>query len=142
MTAEASRGPERPAPTIPNSGHDGNDRGSRAATGRVPAALPGVDHLVQQHRGAARHQRQRADPRTHPGLELGLVCLRVTGTGSPADDDAATRALLASVNASGRALLSHTEVDGRFAVRVAFGSIGTTDRHVEELWELLARVRT
>ena len=104
----------------------------------------GLDGLRAHVRG---HVRMAADlaarVTAHPGLELaappslGLVCLRVTGTGSDGGDDDATRALLETVNASGRALLSHTEVDGRFVIRVAFGSPGTTDRHVDELWTFL-----
>jgi aromatic-L-amino-acid decarboxylase len=105
----------------------------------------GLDGLREHVRG---HVRMAADLARrvdgHPGLELaappslGLVCLRVTGTGSADRDDAATRALLESVNATGRVLLSHTEVDGRYVVRVAFGSLGTTERHSDELWALLS----
>ncbi|WP_207909025.1 pyridoxal-dependent decarboxylase [Pseudonocardia endophytica] len=99
----------------------------------------GLDGLREHVRG---HVRMAADlaerVRTHPGLELaappslGLVCLRTT------EGDDATRVLLEHVNASGRALLSHTEIDGRYVIRVAFGSLGTTDRHVDELWALLS----
>ncbi len=105
----------------------------------------GLDGLREHVRG---HVRMAADlaarVRAHPGLELaaepslGLVCLRVTGTGSDDGDDAATRALLDHANSSGRVLLSHTEIDGRYVIRVAFGSLGTTDRHVDELWSLLS----
>ena len=100
--------------------------------------LDGLREHVRGHVRLARELAARVD--AHPGLELaappslGLVCLRATGT---PDDDATTRALLAHANASGRVLLSHTEIDGRFAVRVAFGSIGTTDRHADELWAVL-----
>ncbi|WP_218609520.1 pyridoxal-dependent decarboxylase [Pseudonocardia sp. KRD291] len=81
--------------------------------------------------------------RDHPGLELAaepslsLVCLRVRTGGTDADDDAAGRALLAAVNATGRTFLSHTEIDGRFVIRVAFGSPTTSDQHLEELWTIL-----
>ncbi len=105
----------------------------------------GLDGLREHVRG---HVRMAADLAgrvgAQPGLELaappslGLVCLRVSGTGSDEGDDAATRALLESVNATGRALVSHTEIDGRYVLRVAFGSLGTTDRHVDELWSLLS----
>jgi aromatic-L-amino-acid decarboxylase len=78
----------------------------------------------------------RADPRfevvaPHP---LGLVCLRLVA------GDEATEALLAAVNESGQAYLSHTRVNGRYALRVAIGGTFTERRHVESLWALLQRL--
>ena len=67
---------------------------------------------------------------------LALVCLRLD-TGDPEADDRATRALLAAVNASGRAFLTHTVVDGRYAIRVAIGGVTTGREHVDALWDLL-----
>ena len=67
---------------------------------------------------------------------LALVCLR-RDTGDPEADDRATRALLETVNASGRAFLSHTVVDGRYAIRVAVGGVTTGPANVDELWNLL-----
>jgi aromatic-L-amino-acid/L-tryptophan decarboxylase len=67
---------------------------------------------------------------------LALVCLRCD-TGDPDADDRATRALLAAVNASGRAFLTHTVVDGRYAIRVAIGGVTTGAVDVDALWDLL-----
>jgi len=67
---------------------------------------------------------------------LALVCLR-RDTGDPEADDRATRALLETVNASGRAFLSHTVVGGRYAIRVAVGGVTTGREHVDALWDLL-----
>jgi len=41
------------------------------------------------------------------------------------------------VNASGRAFLTHTVVDGRYAIRVAIGGVTTGAGDVDALWELL-----
>jgi aromatic-L-amino-acid/L-tryptophan decarboxylase len=65
---------------------------------------------------------------------LALVCLRVRGSG---DSDEATRAVLEAVNATGRALLTHTVVDGRYLIRVAIGAQTTQRQHVEALWSEL-----
>jgi aromatic-L-amino-acid decarboxylase len=52
-------------------------------------------------------------------------------------DDEAGRRLLAAVNGSGEAYLTHTVVNGRFAIRMAIGSVLTERRHVEAAWELI-----
>ena len=70
-------------------------------------------------------------------VSLGLVCLRVRGGGGDGGGDEATRAVLERVNATGRALLTHTVVDGRFLIRVAIGGLSTRRRHVEALWHEL-----
>ena len=67
---------------------------------------------------------------------LALVCLRCD-TGDPDADDRATRALLGAVNASGRAFVTHTVVDGRYAIRVAIGGVTTGAAEVNALWDML-----
>jgi aromatic-L-amino-acid decarboxylase len=67
-----------------------------------------------------------AAPRT-----INLVCFRLK-----AGDDS-TRALLDRVNASGRAFLTHAQVDARFTIRTAIGAVATRARHVVETWELI-----
>jgi aromatic-L-amino-acid/L-tryptophan decarboxylase len=63
---------------------------------------------------------------------LGLVCLRL-------DTDERTRAAMAQVNASGRAFLTHTVVEGRTVIRVAIGGVATGREHVLALWEQLRK---
>ncbi|MGV9214710.1 pyridoxal-dependent decarboxylase [Micromonospora sp. RB23] len=65
----------------------------------------------------------------HP---FSLVCFRLR-----TDDDTNT-ALLASVNATGRAHLTHTRVAGRYTLRLAVGAPQTTEAHIDETWTLLA----
>ena len=62
---------------------------------------------------------------------LNLVCLRHR------EGDAATRAALERVNASGLALLTPTEVGERVVIRVSVGSPGTTEADLLRLWDLL-----
>jgi len=64
-------------------------------------------------------------------LSLGLVCLRHV------DGDEASERLLAAVNGSGRAFLTHTRLDDRYVLRVAVGGTWTTAEHVTELADLL-----
>jgi aromatic-L-amino-acid decarboxylase len=81
----------------------------------------------------------RADPGFTLAAEpsLSLVCLRVVTGAGPEADDNATRTVLERVNASGTAFLTHIVVDGRYAIRVAIGSVTTESSHVRSLWKRL-----
>jgi aromatic-L-amino-acid decarboxylase len=65
----------------------------------------------------------------HP---LSLVTFRLRA------GDAATRALMERVNASGDLYLTHTTVNGILALRMAIGSPQTELRHVEAAWAALS----
>jgi len=75
--------------------------------------------------------------RAHPDFEVAaptpfsLVCFRYRGS----DDD--NRALLESINATGKAFLSHTVLNGRFVLRLAIGNIETRWEDVEDVWSLV-----
>ena len=71
-------------------------------------------------------------------VPFSTVCLRY----APRDVDGATldrwnEAMMARVNASGEAFLSHTRLHGRFVIRVAIGNIRTEWAHVARVWERL-----
>jgi aromatic-L-amino-acid decarboxylase len=53
------------------------------------------------------------------------------------DGDETTRAAMDRVNATGDAFITHTVVNGRFAIRVAIGAEATKEHHVRALWEAL-----
>ncbi len=72
-----------------------------------------------------------AAPRT-----VNLVCFRLRGADGP------NRDLLAAINASGHAYLTHTTLRGpdgrdRFVLRMAIGATATQERHVRRAWELI-----
>jgi aromatic-L-amino-acid decarboxylase len=96
----------------------------------------GIRHHVREHIRLARGlgDRLATDPRFAlvAPVPFGLVCFRHV-----AGDDA-TRALAAAVNATGRVYLTPSELpDGTAFVRVSVGQTGTTQRHVDALWDLL-----
>ena len=62
---------------------------------------------------------------------FGLVCFRHVG------DDNFNEALLEAVNASGEAFLSHTVINGRYALRLATGGLLTTPADIDHTWKLL-----
>ncbi len=75
----------------------------------------------------------------HP---LSVVCFRYHPRGI--DDEVALEAinarLLERVNATGEMFISHTKIDGRYALRLAIGNARTTSADVEAAWAILRRV--
>jgi aromatic-L-amino-acid decarboxylase len=71
-------------------------------------------------------------------VPLALVCFRAKPEGVPADQlDALNEAIMHRVNASGRALLSHTRLHDKLTLRLSIGNIRTTEQHVRQVWQLL-----
>lgn len=48
-----------------------------------------------------------------------------------------TEQLMHDLNETRRVLLSHTVLDGRYAIRCSIGGAWTEERHVDELWKLI-----
>jgi aromatic-L-amino-acid decarboxylase len=69
-------------------------------------------------------------------VPLALVCFRAKPEGV-ADLDALNEAIMHRVNASGRALLSHTRLNDKLTLRLSVGNIRTTEQHVRQVWQLL-----
>ena len=77
-------------------------------------------------------------------LPLALVCFRAC-PGMDAPDEAArnarldvlNEAIMHGVNATGKALLSHTRLNDKLTLRLSIGNIRTTERHVRQVWDLL-----
>jgi aromatic-L-amino-acid decarboxylase len=73
-------------------------------------------------------------------VPFSTVCFRWAPAGhDPADPglDERNAAIMDAVNRTGEVFLSHTRLDGRFAIRVAIGNLRTEERHVERVWALL-----
>ncbi|HEX8454675.1 MAG TPA: pyridoxal-dependent decarboxylase [Longimicrobium sp.] len=71
-------------------------------------------------------------------LSLVVFRHRPEGMGEEATN-AHNEQVMAAVNASGEALLSHTKLNGRTALRLAVGNLRTTEAHVAHAWDLLRR---
>jgi aromatic-L-amino-acid decarboxylase len=77
-------------------------------------------------------------------VPLGLVCFRACRAIDRIDDevrnarlDVLNEAIMHGVNATGKALLSHTKLDDKLTLRLSIGNIRTTEKHVRQVWELL-----
>jgi aromatic-L-amino-acid decarboxylase len=51
--------------------------------------------------------------------------------------DALNEAIMHEVNATGKALFSHTKLNDKLTLRLSIGNIRTTEKHVREVWELM-----
>lgn len=95
----------------------------------------GIAQIIRSHIGYAQKLAGliRADPRFEVAAPtpFSLVCFRYRGS----DED--NRVLLERINASGKAFLSHTVLNGRFVLRLAIGNIATTWQDLEQVWELV-----
>ena len=80
-----------------------------------------------------------------PGFErlapvpFSVVCFRARGAADEAATDAFNEEILETVNASGNIFISHTRLDGRYALRLAIGNLHTTEDHVRRAWNLIER---
>ena len=71
-------------------------------------------------------------------VPFSLVCFRYAPPAMPETErDAHNARILAAVNSSGRAYLSHTRLGGAYTIRLAIGNIRTERRHAEKAWHLL-----
>jgi aromatic-L-amino-acid decarboxylase len=75
-------------------------------------------------------------------VPFSVVCFRAithssSGTDGAADTDALNQRILESVNDTGEIFISHTRLDGRYAIRLAIGNLHTTEAHVARAWALL-----
>jgi aromatic-L-amino-acid decarboxylase len=75
---------------------------------------------------------------------LALVCFRACAPDSAphqAEHEARlnilNEAIMHGVNATGKALLSHTKLNDKITLRLSIGNIRTTEKQVRQVWELL-----
>ena len=97
--------------------------------------LNGLQTLIREHVAMAQEFAEMIDTdellvRQAPS-PLSLVCF------SHVDGDAATEQLMDTINASGKARLSHARLDNKYVVRVAIGQSRTTLDHVHSLYSML-----
>jgi aromatic-L-amino-acid decarboxylase len=107
----------------------------------------GIRDVLTRHIELA--QRFAAWVDAHPAFErlapspFSVVCFRARPAGIPEERlDTLNERLLEDVNASGEVFLSHTRLNGAFALRLAIGHLRTTEEHVHRAWELLQQAQT
>jgi aromatic-L-amino-acid decarboxylase len=95
--------------------------------------VEGLQHHIRRHVAWAQEFAEwvNADARfeilaPHP---LNLVCFRLKS------GDEASQQLLQRLNATGKLFLSHTKLDGKYALRFCVGQTRTERHHVEAAWK-------
>jgi aromatic-L-amino-acid decarboxylase len=104
--------------------------------------VEGLRALVRKHVALAQELAEWIE--ATPGFELvapvpfGLVCFRYcpAGLGEAAIDEI-NRRLLAQVNQTRRVYLTHTELNGRYVIRLVIGQRQTEREHVQAAWRLV-----
>jgi aromatic-L-amino-acid decarboxylase len=92
----------------------------------------GLREFVRGHVALARDLAERV--REHDAYELAapatlnLVCFRHRG------GDEVNQRIMDEINASGRAYLTHTKLEGKLTLRLSIGQTQTERRHVEAVW--------
>jgi aromatic-L-amino-acid decarboxylase len=104
--------------------------------------LEGLRALIRKHVALAHELARKIDEM--PGFELmapvhfGLVCFRYRPPGvSDQKADWLNRELLLRVNSTRRVHLTHTELTGRYVIRMAIGQRQSEREHVMEAWQLI-----
>ena len=91
--------------------------------------------LAQEFAGWIRDEPDWEVLAPHP---LSVVCFRYAPPGlGETRLDGLNQALLHAVNATGEIFISHTKLDGRYAIRLAIGNLRTRRDDVEHAWRLL-----
>ncbi|MCB0834004.1 MAG: aspartate aminotransferase family protein, partial [Bacteroidetes bacterium] len=105
--------------------------------------LEGIRQKLRHHISlAAELEKQIA---AHPDFELlaprhlNLLCFRYRPAAitDPNLLNQMNESLLQSINASGKAYLTHTKLNETFTLRLVLGNTGLEERHVEEVWKLI-----
>ena len=104
----------------------------------------GIRDKLRQHIALA--QEFAAGVEAEPGWEvlaphpLSVVCFRYAPPGhDEVELEMLNAEILRSVNATGEVFLSHTKIDGRYAIRLAIGNLRTQRSDVQHAWILLRR---
>ena len=71
-------------------------------------------------------------------VHFALVCFRACPLDFTEDElNTLNEEIMNEINASGKAYLSHTKLNGKFSFRLSIGSIHAEEKHIEKVWNLL-----
>jgi aromatic-L-amino-acid decarboxylase len=98
----------------------------------------GLRQMIRRHCELAAEfaERVMADDRLELAapVTFSTVCFRAIAPGG-VDETEWNEKLLARVNSAGNVFLSHTELDGRYTIRMSVGNVNTEQANVDGAWE-------
>ncbi len=105
--------------------------------------IEGIQNIIRNHITIA--QKLSVEIAAHPNFEvltptvLNLICFRYIHKKmlTPKTINAFNQKVLEKVNASGKAYMTHTKINGRFAIRLVVGQANTTEQHARNAWKLV-----
>jgi aromatic-L-amino-acid decarboxylase len=106
--------------------------------------VEGLREMIRTHVALARELAgwiaAREDFEVMAPVPFGLVCFRYRPPGVADEElDELNRRLLERVNAGRRFFMTHTRLDGKYAIRVVVGQRTTAREHVEAVWREIQR---
>ncbi len=102
----------------------------------------GLQELIEHHLNLAQNFKKWIQNHQHFELmapvPVSLVCFRVSnGSLSENELNDLNQKLLERINATGKAFLSHTTLNGKFVLRMAIGQRTTELEHIEKTWDII-----
>lgn len=71
-------------------------------------------------------------------VPFGLVCFRAYNANKTEEElETLNEKIMNNINASGKAYLSHTKLNGKYTIRLSIGNIRTKEKHIKQIWDLL-----
>lgn len=109
--------------------------------------VKGLQNMVREHISWAQQLKQwiNDDPRFElmAPVEFSLVCFRLNPKNMPEKQlDKLNKQLLDSVNQTGKTMLTHTTLKGKYVIRFCIASRTTEEKHVTRTWKLITEKAT
>ena len=70
---------------------------------------------------------------------MGVVCFRLKAGDEDQKIDMINSTIVERINASGRAYLTQTKLNGRTVMRIGLGNVLTTEQHLRNVWEMIQK---
>jgi aromatic-L-amino-acid/L-tryptophan decarboxylase len=103
--------------------------------------IEGLQAMVREHIRLAQLFKQWIEQAPHfeimAPVHLGLVCFRLNDGCDESRCAELNKALMDTLNASGKLYLTHTTLKGKYVLRFSIGQRTTREHHVRQAWELI-----
>jgi len=103
----------------------------------------GLQEKIREHIGIANELRKEIESRDNfeilAPVNFNVICFRYKPYGVEDDEqlNKINEDLLNKINSSGEAYLTHTKLNGKYAIRMVIAQTNVTKGHVQKTWELI-----